>query len=384
MDGAYIALKGYKFQFDRTILEIFNNPDKQIQIEQIQDYGFDDYYIQVKYHNTDYTHAQQKAKLKKPILQLIDQFKEDKSKKFILFIFFKGITQHNQTFTTTDELDVVIGKTTKISELEKNEFIKNFTIMFADDFESQYKMVIDKIKADYSKSLAEAEIYYSVISSYLLDIIIKNPPISKSARTTTKKEIDNVIKNGKEIIFKSAYIDVLDKEQQLKYLHKLFFKSALNNEPHERFFIIEITKSPSVALLQEIVLSIKNKWSKNKTKTIPDNDRFVPYIFFNGLPKSELKALKDALQKDNYVIKDGYDFMDAEFNIKSIQESPTFSNKLFFKIINSEENLTLLVNNISRTKEVYQFYSMIPLELLLKDKHVKIEIEDIKDIKNII
>jgi hypothetical protein len=64
MDGAYIALRGYKFQFDRTILEVFNNPTTQIEIEQLQDYGYDDYQVQVKYHNTDYTPAEQNKKLK--------------------------------------------------------------------------------------------------------------------------------------------------------------------------------------------------------------------------------------------------------------------------------------------------------------------------------
>ena len=65
MDGAYIALRGYKFQFDRSILEMFNNPAKEIEIEQLQDYGYDDYLVQVKYHNTDYTPSQQKQKVKK-------------------------------------------------------------------------------------------------------------------------------------------------------------------------------------------------------------------------------------------------------------------------------------------------------------------------------
>ncbi|MFT5916225.1 MAG: hypothetical protein ACJAWV_000627 [Flammeovirgaceae bacterium] len=74
MDGAYIALRGYKFQFDRTILELFNNSTKTIDIEQLQDYGFNDYLIQVKYHNTEYTAPQQKQKIKTPLVLLVEQF----------------------------------------------------------------------------------------------------------------------------------------------------------------------------------------------------------------------------------------------------------------------------------------------------------------------
>ena len=97
MDGAYIALRGYKFQFDRTILEIFNNTTKTIEIEQLQDYGYDDYLVQVKYHNTDYTAAQQKQQIKKPLVQLFEQFLKNRKKKFILFIYLKGIPPSKKT-----------------------------------------------------------------------------------------------------------------------------------------------------------------------------------------------------------------------------------------------------------------------------------------------
>ena len=146
MDGAYIALKGYKFQFDRTILEIFNNSTRKIEIEQLQDYGFDDYLVQVKYHNTDYTPAQQKQKIKKPLVLLFDQFLKNKSKKFVLFIYLKGVSPAYKILNIK-ELDSILGKINKFSNTEKKDFIKNFSIIYADDFENQYKEVIQKIVA---------------------------------------------------------------------------------------------------------------------------------------------------------------------------------------------------------------------------------------------
>lgn len=384
MDGAYIALRGYKFQFDKTILEILDNPAKQIKIEQLQDYGYDDYYVQVKYHNTDYTKSQQKQKIKKPILQLIEQFKKNKTQKFILFIYLKGIKPNKTTLSKVSELDAIIGNKVKFTTTEKEDFIKSFTLIFADDFENQYNSVIQKIKSSYSKTLEEAEIYYSVISSYLLDIVINNPPINSIARVTTKSEIDLLIENGKKIIFKSAFVELLSKEKKFKYLNKIFFRSTLNKEPFERFFIIETDKGIPYQILKEIILIIKTKWSKNKTKTIPDLDRFVPYIFFRDTPKITLAKLKKDLQNDGYVIKDGYDFMDAEFNISSMLEKPTFANKLFFKIINNQKDFENIISNINQTKEIYQFFFTNPVSLNTNDKHIKIEIQDIMDIKQII
>lgn len=383
MDGAYIALRGYKFQFDRTILEIFNNSTKAIEIEQLQDYGFDDYLVQVKYHNTDYTPAQQKQKIKKPLVQLFDQYLKNKTNKFILFIYLKGIAPSKKTLTVA-ELDAILGKIKKFTTSDKADFITRFTLIYADDFESQYKVVIQKIKTAYSKSDEEAEIYYSVISSFLLEIVISNPPSVISKRKTSKSEIDKIISNGKKLIFKSAYIEIVAKEKQLKHLNKLFFKTPLNTEPHERIFIIEVKHTVEVKLLKELVLLLKTKWSKNKTKTIPDTDRFVPFIHFKGIQESDLVELKTDLQKDGYVINDGYDFMNANFNINSINKRPTFTNKLFFKFINKQQDLEKLLNNLDKTGEVYQFFIESPAIISFTGKHIKIEIKEIEDIKNII
>ncbi|MBP6023948.1 hypothetical protein [Ferruginibacter sp.] len=383
MDGAYIALRGYKFQFDRSILEVFNNPTKTIEIEQLQDYGFDDYLVQVKYHNTAYTAAQQKQKIKKPLVQLFEQYLKNKAKKYILFIYLKGIPPSQKTLSAT-ELDAILGRIKKFSATDRTDFIKCFTIIYADDFENQYKTVIQKIKAAYSKTEEEAEIYYSVISSHLLEIVTKYPPSKNLQRVTSKTTIDKIILNGRKLIFKSAFVEMVTKEKQLKHLNKLFFKTSLNSEPHDRIFIIEVLSGVDIKLLKELVLLLKTKWSKNKTITIPDTDRFAPYVFFKGIHENGLVKVKLELQNDGYVINDGYDFMKASFNIKSIKERPTFANKLFFKFINRQQDLDLLLNNLDRTGEVYQFFINTPTPITFTGKHIEIEIKEIEDIKNII
>ena len=384
MDGAFIALRGYKFQFDKTILEIFENPTKTIKIEQIQDYGFDDFIIQVKYHNTDFTGPQKKAKKKTPILQLLDECLKDDSKRFILYIYLKGVPPHKLQFNSVVELESIIGKKTKYKSETKENFIKKFTLIYASDFENQYKALIDRIKVNYSKTLEEAEIYYSIISSYLLDIVINNPPANKESRISSKSEIDKLINKGKKIIFKSAYIDELGRNKYHKYLRKLYFHTSLNSEPLERFFIIEIQKSANIQLVKEIVLFVKSKWSKNNTNRIPDSDRFAPYLYFYGISEKELAQLKKELHEEEFIIKDGFDFMDADFSLKSIQEKPTFANKIFFRIINKQWHLEELLKTKIKTKEVYQFFSTSPLNINTEIKHVKIEIQELSDIKNII
>ncbi|MCG7502150.1 hypothetical protein MHM83_09735 [Tenacibaculum sp. Mcav3-52] len=384
MDGAYVAIKGFKYQFDRSIIEIFNNPSITVRIEQLQDYEFDNYFVQVKYHDTDYTAPQQKQKIKKPLLQLLDQHKLDKYKKFILFIYLKGVAPNNKTLSLS-ELESILGnKKGNYSISEKTSFVQNFTLIHAHDFVTQHNEVIEKIKTEYSKSVEEAQLYYSIISSHLLDIVTKNEPSKKNFRTCSKEQLDKLISEGKKIVFKSAFNDVLTAEKRVKLIHNQFFKSQLNKEPHERFFVVEVNNLISISVLKELVLTLKNKWSKNKTKTIPASDRFVPYILFHGIEPHKLIKLKTDLQNDGYRICDGYDFFNAPFNLTSIKVKPTFESKLFFKFINKPSELNQIINNLDKTGEVYQFYLETPLSISFAQKQLKFQVQKVEEIKNII
>ena len=75
-DGAYYAIKGFIYQFDKTILEILNQNDenKFVKIEQEQDLEYENYVVQVKYYETVYTKPQQKQKTKDATLKLMTDF----------------------------------------------------------------------------------------------------------------------------------------------------------------------------------------------------------------------------------------------------------------------------------------------------------------------
>jgi hypothetical protein len=384
MDGAYVALRGYKYQFDKTILEIFINPTLDVKIEQIQDYSYDDYEVQVKYHNTDYDAAAQKAKTKKPILQLIENYIVDPKKRYVLYIYLKGVTPSKKTFKTVADLEIIIGKKTGYSAAVLTGFVKTFTVIYAHDFEHNYAELIGQIKLNYCKTLEEAEIYYSIISSYILDLVSNNPPSKVANRITSKAEIDKLIKTGKKIIFRSSFLEEMGKEKYHKYLRKLYFKTGLNTEPLERVFIIEIPSDANLHVVKELILLIKSKWAKNKTKTTPDADRFCPYIFLHNISEDDLKTLKSDLQHDGYIIKDGYNFYKATFNLASILTRPDFTNKIQVKFINGNAELTEFLAGQTKTKEIYQFYFTAPVAGITETTEIKIEIKDLNDIKEII
>ena len=306
-------------------------------------------------------------------------------KKFILYIYLKGLSPQKRTLKTSSELTEIIGKKIKrFSEPVKEEFIKQFTLIYADDFEKQYLGVIEKIKLNYAKTQDEAQIYYSIISSFLLEKVTNNPTVSIGLRQTSKKEIDELISSGKKVIFKSSFSELLNVESQRKILHKLFFKTPLNTEPHDRIFIINVDNSEPSSELKDIVLTLKNKWSNNNKKSTPDTDRFVPYIYFAGINNLSLINLKKELQQDDYIIKDGYDFMDSTFNLKSLQENPVFSRKLFFRFLNGNSEFEIVLKNLKKTGEIYQFIRSSSIPIIFDGKYKEIQIKTIEDINHIL
>ena len=101
---------------------------------------------------------------------------------------------------------------------------------------------------------------------------------------------------------------------------------------------------------------------------------------------SELIELKTELIGENFKFKDGFDFSGASFNPKSIIEKATYFNGIKIKIINNIKNIELIFTESSKTKEVFQFYFETPYLTILNPsiRHLKIQIEEINDVKNII
>ena len=87
MDGGYYAIKGFEYQIDKTLLEVLSSSDADavLCLEQIQDINNGDFVMQVKYKES--------AKLtpsviRKPIIQLINEYNSVPTKKYILYCYF--------------------------------------------------------------------------------------------------------------------------------------------------------------------------------------------------------------------------------------------------------------------------------------------------------
>ena len=92
-DGGYYAIKGYIYQFDKTLIDVLENPNTEVEFEQKQDISYQDFVIQVKHKETQNYYN---STIRKPVIQLIDLFEKNQSQKIRVGKTTRRASQTNQ------------------------------------------------------------------------------------------------------------------------------------------------------------------------------------------------------------------------------------------------------------------------------------------------
>ena len=377
-DGGYYAIKGFEFQIDKTILELFKADDTTpVCLEQIQDINTNDFVMQVKYKETQkYT----PAKIKEPVIQLINEYQKFPTKKYYLYCYFNDVKEEKRNFTSS-ELDRILGnKKDNFTKPIKDSFLSNFKLHFSKSFQEQFIQAVKIIKSNSDCSnFDEALVHYGSIASHLRKIVTNNLDIKN--RTCTKSNILAIITGNRKTVFDSAYRIYKGKQQYIAEIKRRYF-TYRNIDNWERFFIIELSGSEDVSAIKTTVLNIKRKFYKKLVRGIKSG---APYIYFINISKDNLKRLKTELIAENNIIKDGYDFMDSDFQIKSLKVKSTIENEVSIKFINNEDELKAMLGcNLECTKKIYQFYRIITIEFAFDIDIVNIEICELSEIQQIL
>ena len=377
-DGGYYAIKGFEFQIDKTILELFKADDTTpICLEQIQDINTNDFVMQVKYKETqNYT----PSKIKEPVIQLINEHQEFPTKKYYLYCYFNDVEDEMKNLTSS-ELDIILGnKKDVFSNSQKDGFVSNFELHFSKSFQDQFIQAVEIIEENASCSnFDEALVHYGSIASHLRKIVTDNLDLKK--RTCTKSDILAIITGNRKIVFDSAYRIYKGKQDYITEIKKRYFTYRIIDN-WERFLIIELNGSEDVSAIKTTVLNIQKKYYEKRTREIKSG---APYIYFINISDDNLKRLKTELIAENNIIKDGYDFMDADFNTKCLKVKSTIENEISIKFINSEDNLKAMLDcDFGCTKMIYQFYHTTPIELSFDINTVNIEICELSEIQQIL
>lgn len=395
------TIKGYFYQFDYAIAKLLElaTDTETIVVEGIEDVdistAIDETAIQCKYYaKTEYNHSV----IAKPIRLMLDHYKEvtNGTKKRINYKLY-GYFQSGQTkltlpinstflkdhFLTYTENKVKHFHHTKhkLTDTQLDDFISLLDIdISALEYQAQVSKISTLLMKQFGCKAFEAEhFFYNNALKVIKDIAVEND-IGK--RKISKSEFLTKI-NFKRVLFNEWFVIYKGEAKLFTELRSKYF-TFLNISPFERFFIIEVPTINYVrAELKDLILTISKKWSKLSSR---EPRPFCPYIYLHGIVSLELLELKKELFSEGFIFIDGFDFDGSEFNPKSISKSANSSNSIKLKILNKLEHIDLIVNEISKTKEIYQFYYNIPFFHIsyTNVRQVQIQFSQLTDIKKII
>lgn len=395
------TIKGYFYQFDFTIKKLLklNNETDCVAIERIEDVDIktasEEIAIQCKYYSkTEYNHSV----IANPIRLMLSHFINTKrlghdSIKYLIYGYYKSgqhklvlpltldflkeyfltYTKDKQEYRHHEELDA--------SDLELQEFIKQLSIdISAQEYDEQLNEIFSLLKSKYECTDFEAEHYY--YNNALCQIKKASVDSDECMRTLSKKQFFESI-DKKQILFNTWFIAYKGEKKHFNGIRREYF-TELNSSPFDRIFLIEIDSSKYCrSELKDILFLLSRKWSKiSKREQTP----FCPFIYIQNIDADELVELKKEIWSEGFYFSDGFDFWGSDFNPKSIHKKPSCENEIKLKIINQTEHIEQVLKESASTKVIFQFYLDTPYFSTGREdtKHVKIQINELKNIKEII
>ena len=313
MDGGYYAIKGFEYQIDKTLFEVLTaiDEDSEICLEQIQDINTADYVMQVKYKES--------AKLtpsviRKPIIQLINEYRSEPTKKYILYCYF-GDTNGYSEAVDIDFLNEILGtESSNFDTRTKEQFLAKFKLCFSEDFQSQFQCVLTKLQElSYCNTQEEAIYYYSILEDYLRKKVVNHPPADMANRKITKNEIFEYLGSGRKVIFTSAFKEFKG-EQAYFRLVKSKFKKPVKNQ--NTIIVLGSIKEETVDLGNLIYQIIKKHYHKATYDVKP---------ILCVIPEDKVEHVKKNLIQEESVFNDGFESI--EFNERLLFSKPIIYRK---------------------------------------------------------
>lgn len=412
--SAIHAIKGYFYQFDKTILELLQRSDNDaIYIEGIEDIDLktvdDNTAIQCKYYeNTEYN----SSVIAKPIRLMLKDFADrvfnsKESYKYTLYgFYFKGhdkltlpltveylkdnfLIYHEYEKKDKEDDKKRIKKTIEthielgLNDQHLSDFISLLTIdINAPSYDEQINEVLNKIKGIYSCSAFEAEFYYynnaiSLIKKYST---MKGEENRKILPVDFKNQIDN-----KNILFDIWFSIFKSEISYCEELRAKYFPPVMNTNNFDRFFIIE-NNNYRIHEVVELVAIILKRWSVTSIHKKQQEDRFCPYFYIHGMSSSDLSELKLALKTSGYPPMDGYDYFGASFNCESLMRDINDISYYKIRFVNDISFIDDVLLRSTKAKEVYQFYVNEPFYHYesKQAKVVKIQVKSLDMCKRIL
>lgn len=394
--AAISTIKGYFYQFDKSILEILeqSNETDMVTIEGIEDIDIENSdernFIQCKYYEkTDFDNSI----IRKPIQLMFRHYLEnrtdpkDKNFTYRLYGYYnKGheklleLTTENlktyfldfSKFGVIDESgnsnyqiknkkgEVIFEETVEDDDIEdfKNHL---FIDIKADSYENQIEKIKSKIQNDLSDySEEDIELIYFNALKIIKDLACEH---NIEKRQISKKEFWDRIKT-KNYYFERWMSELLEWKNYKKIIHKKYFPRVSNLSPAHRFFILDC-QGESVNNVKNVISEISRKYSRLI-------HQFSPYVYlYNTLNVDFVTELKEKLYEDGCFFKDGFPFKNSKFRFQEMLIKPDKFNGISVRILEHPINLSIVLQKLVEVERVDQ----LPINLYIFNKSNQLNLE---------
>ena len=386
------TIKGYFYQFDFYILQILESQDnyKEFIIEGIEDVDIETPQgltaVQCKYYEgTEFNYS----KISKAVRLMLDYFVEHRNVSFFLYGHFKS---GQDKITTPIPLDILKSKLLtykrdnkeyklhvekRLSDNELSLFLRHLKINIeAPSIEDQLCKVYKSMKEALElKSDVESHLFYAIGLN-----IVRELSTSKDIghRKITRGKFIDKIKNTRKDCLDIWFKKRVSEDVYCASIRRKYF-AAYNKSPKERFFIIDATRE-KVSIIKKTIQAIIEKWTNISRRQI---NPYCPYVYIHGvLPEDKLELLK-SIYNDGVVFIDGYNYLNAEFDVNSIIKSANHRNGIVLKVIEEADQILKIIKTIQgKQKEIYQFYK--EKEIITCQNAISILIDEIDTITKMI
>lgn len=414
------TIKGYFYQFDKSILEILeqSNETNIVTIEGVEDIDIENsdeiQFVQCKYYEeTEFNNSIIKEPIQLMFRHYLKNRTEAQSKNFTykLYGFYnKGheklreLTTENlrtyfldfSKYEVTDELgnlnyqiknkegEIKFEEALQTDDIE--DFNKRlFVNIKADSYENQIEKIKSKIQNDLSDySEEDIELIYFNALKIIKDLACEH---NIEKRQISKKEFWDRIKT-KNYYFERWMSELLEWEDYKKIIHKKYFPRVSNLSPAHRFFLLDCQG--------ENMNDVKNVISKISTRYSRFVHQFSPFVYLYNTSNADfMTELKAKLYEEGCYFKDGFPFKNSEFRFQEMLIKPDKYNKISLRILEDSIDLSIVLlrlveverdNQLPINLYIFNKSNQLNLEIDTLDKreHSEIKIRQILDILDII
>jgi hypothetical protein len=337
-DGGHDAIKGFAYQFDKTLLEIFQNPRQRLEIEGAQDLSSEHYHMQIKNRSGKFY----PSVIRKAVRRMFLQFMSNRDSSYILHCHFADQLPGTSRLLTPDELNGLLsGQFNEVDHDLMLQFSKSFCSNFSEDYETQFKNVLRYITTDLgAKDPIEALSYHAILHAYLRNLVLTK---SSGCRWVGLNDLKKAARDAQSAIFTSTYVVHCGYEKYLKMIRRQYLPRRVNVPNLERIFSFECTDETSPEEIVEAVLTIRDRYRIKESSP-------TPYFTFRG--EFNESSIKANLWEAGAYFNDGRGYHGGAFKMEILTDPPFGAARL--KIV-EQEKLGDLMTQVA-IKEFHDFF----------------------------